>query len=157
MSYTDIVKLENCFDALWELIAEEQKKLNIEVVSFGSGIIDEEEGFKHKYAEDIPKHTAVIRQGGEELIGSGKIKEAVFSAFSKCSSTLVDSRDVKRFKNIANENLYNAEKALYQIFHAESNEDNEAAFQAAISIWGERFTIISYLFFLVDCKIKLDT
>lgn len=149
----DTIKLQNCLDALWGIIANisDQPEGHI---SFHDGIIWSQEGYKY----DLWKRAHNIMYADElrsrSSVGSGRILKAMLETMtlgmeSGRTNNLVDFRDVQgKFLDRALKNQFKAEEILFQIYQT---EDDKSSFESAVKMWGDKYALISYFFFVKDC------
>lgn len=156
------------FDRLYKrfrAMIEDQSKSRESFVDFRSGLANEWEGYKEKI-----RNIAMERLGAElwnpQQIGSGSILQSVINAIEiKNSNTnrnnLVawesqgrSGGSVSHHRMLeARESLLScrdAETALFQMYGERG--DPEKCFDTLVSVFGRRYDLIAYLFFLRDSK-----
>ncbi len=121
-------------------------------ISFLSGYIHDQEGYKREIAE--ASKLLNVSNWSDAMIGSGEICAIVLKMFRYRTSSdgrqqnLVDWRDIDSIVEPAFSNkVKESEAALFQLF---VENDYEIAFDMLVSVFGRRFPIISFLFFLND-------
>ena len=82
----------------------------------------------------------------EADIGSGIIGESVIKAVQK-NVNLVSSFQNIGFANLTREKTLEAETLLYKLYH---NHEDEACFEPLCSLYGRKYDLIAYLFFIRD-------
>lgn len=146
--------LQNCFDLLWDKIAEAQKEYDVSEISFHDekGFIWEQEGYKYSVASQAKKIMDEVPWNKPGIIGSGEIFAAARNALcvipqdSNELQNLVDWRDIGSFFEIRNEK--EVEKALYNLFY--TDVDEALAFEGLRTAIGNKYALISYFFFVKD-------
>lgn len=107
------------------------------------------ENYKSEIAERA-RNELKYEDWQESMIGSGEILACCQKAMA-CAGNLVYINQQYIFDNITNREhkAYspNAERVLYDIYKA---IDEEAAFTQALNVFGRRYDIIAYLFFIKD-------
>ena len=122
-----------------------------ELISFrdSNGFLGREEDYKSGIAEDARKELH-YKDWNENWIGTGKIAAFASKAMSKAGN-LVNSNQQISFKNRLNrtrkEFKPEAEKALYSVY---CGEDEEVAFEEAVKVFGAKYDLIAFLFFVKD-------
>ena len=118
-----------------------------------TGFLGREEDFKSRVAEDARKALR-YKEWEESWIGTGKIAYYSVKAMNKADN-LVDGNQQTHFRNRLNPNhpeyKPDAERVLFDIYRNPLCEESEA-FSNAIKIFGAKYDIMSFLFF-----IKYDT
>ena len=154
MSNVNILKLQDCFNSLWKIIAERQA-VNPDMISFKSGVIFDEEGYKYDILRRAEKiiHSTPWEEPG--IIGSGKIASMALELLAirpndGDQQNLVDYRDIMFFADQTfSAYSKDIEKALYSLYV--KNEDKEA-FNMLSRALNKKYALISYFFFLKDSK-----
>lgn len=152
MSNVNILKLENCFDSLWKVIAKRQA-VEPEQVSFKSGIIFDEEGDKYDILNRAEQIIHSTPWDEPNIIGSGKISKMALDLlairpYDNEQQNLVDYRDIMFFADQTfSSSAKDVEKALYYLYV--KNEDKEA-FNMLSRALNNKYALISYFFFLKD-------
>lgn len=127
------------------------KDNNHDPISFKdpTGILFKEEGYKEilaKNAREILKSD----EWDESWIGSGRIKDRIYKMMS-LSQNIVNFNGVIDFKNRFDKgkSIYkpDAERAIYEIYRG---NDEEAAFDFATTVFGAKYPLLAYLFFVKD-------
>ncbi len=127
------------------------------IISFGdtSTFLGDEEYYKTEVA--INAHNALkFDKWDESWIGTGNIAAAAMDALRAANkgnkNNLVDKNQISHFRNVlysSGENgvSFEAEKALFDIY---CGKNDEVAFSEAVSVFGGRYDLISFLFFIKD-------
>lgn len=147
MAYTNQEALNECFETLWPILADRQKGTQ-EEISFQSGIIWEEEGYKY----------TIIRKGKDLIKSCPKEKPDGFgdlaltllwiSTDDREVQNLVDIHDIYYFSDqMRSKHKAEIEKALYLLY---AREQDEEAFHLLHHALGNKYALISYFFFLKD-------
>lgn len=119
-------------------------------VYFDKGIVEEQEGYKKELALKAQR-ILDISTWNKSQIGSGNISTAVKSVmriqYGNKPHNLVDYRDKDNFDEIVDADRIGSETLFYEIY---CGKDEGAAFQHAVDFFGEKYPIISFLFFIKD-------
>jgi hypothetical protein len=120
-----------------------------ECVSFrdSNGLLCREEDYKTSAAEEARKELK-INSWNENWIGTGKISECARKAINK-SHNLVYVNNKIHFENRLAECCIEAERALYDIYRNPLCDD-ATAFANAVRVFGAKYDIIAFLFFVKD-------
>ena len=122
-----------------------------ELISFRdcNGYLGMAEDYKSQIAEEARKELH-ISVWSSDLIGTGTISQYAVKAISKANN-LVYSQQQVHFRNVLNperaEYRKDAEEALYKVF---KGDDEEEAFGFAVNVFGAKYDLISFLFFIKD-------
>lgn len=124
-------------------------------ISFKSGFLKEAEGYK----QDVWNQAQEILQSyawSKDSLWKYHISRRVLSCMNIQTTTgekqnLLNWHDVEYFKDIVSEHSKTAESVLYQIY---CTDNDERSFSDAISLFGNRYPLISFLFFLKKSKKK---
>lgn len=147
MAYTNPEALNECFETLWPILADRQKGTQ-EEISFQSGIIWEEEGYKYtiiRKGKDLIKNFPKDKPEG---FGDLALKLLWISTDDCEVQNLVDIRDVYYFSDqMQSKHKAEIEKALYLLY---AREQDEEAFHLLHHALGNKYALISYFFFLKD-------
>ena len=122
-----------------------------ELISFSdsSGFLGAEEGYKACIAEKA-KAGLRPRDWREAWIGTGKIAECASDAVSEADN-LVNIHQQLKFKDALNAKARrtDAERVLFDIYHG---SDDKRAFEAACNVFGAKYDLIAFLFFIKDSE-----
>ena len=118
-------------------------------INFKSGFLDEVEGYK----QDVWNQAQEILQShtwSKDSLWKYHISRRVLSCMNIQINTgekqnLLNWHDVEYFKDIVSEHSKIAESVLYRIY---CTDNDEKSFNDAISLFGNRYPLISFLFFL---------
>lgn len=118
-------------------------------ISFQSGFLYEAEGYK----QDVWAQAQSILQKerwNRETLWKYSISRRVLSCMnipigSGKKQNLLDWRDIKYFEDKASEHPRQVESLIFRIY---CTNDDEQSFQDAISLFGNRYPLLSFLFFL---------
>lgn len=122
-------------------------------ISFRSSnsFLGQEEDYKSDISE-AARRELNFKNWNKSWIGTGKINQCAIKAINKCGN-LVNVNQITHFKNILNPNNSkynpNAEKVLYNIYSNPSC-DEKSAFEDAVKIFGAKYDLIAFLFFIKD-------
>ena len=113
------------------------------------GVLDREEGYKR----NKPSRSQEILnefEWNESWIGSGKIKERIFKVMDIADNLVnfnarIDFR--KHFETDLKDYNPESEQVIYEIY---KGDDDKAAFEHAIQVFGARYSVLAYLFFVKD-------
>ena len=132
-------------DQFCEISRTEQiKESGTEELSFSKGFLKNQEGYKHiipRKVREILGYETWVR----EDVGEGKIVSKVKSVFDPALQNIVDWREVSYAEGILDKNLKRAEIVLFNLFCDGEEEDS---FNAAIELFGNRYPLITYLFYI---------
>ena len=148
-------KLEKCYDAWKAIMAKRQADPN-EPLSFHSGVVFEEEGYKFDIIKQGKEIVGRFDWSAPRIIGSGKIVQMALELLAirpnhGDQQNLVDYRDIMYLADQAYSNkLKNIEKALY-LLYADGNEKD--AFNLLAHTLTKKYALISYFFFLKNSDV----
>lgn len=113
------------------------------------GILKFEEGYKS--IDVVKAHEMLnLESWDESMIGTGEIGSKTIKAVNKCFN-LVDNHSIIKLGDMVDtthkQYSIDAEKALYKIY---KGNDEKAAFEYAISVFGGIYDLIACLFFIKD-------
>ena len=143
-------KLEKCYHA-WKAIMAKRQSDPSEPLSFHSGVVFEEEGYKYDIIKQGKEILGRFDWSASQLVGSGKIVQLALELLAirpnhGDQQNLVDYRDIMYLADQAYSNkLKDIEKALY-LLYAEGNEKD--AFNLLAHTLTKKYALISYFFFL---------
>lgn len=144
MASIDLSTLER-YMRLFGLMLGERTGMRFDSFS-GNSYLREREGYKARILEEAHSELGSSNWDEATLAKRGSIRGKARRAMA-LSSNLVDFRQKLRFANILSERPDEAERALYDIYRS---EDVEASFRKATEVFGARYDLVSYLFFLRD-------
>lgn len=120
-------------------------------IRFDSGWLGEQEHYKYSIWDRAQK-ILQFSDWSEALLGKGIFTQKIIDCMNlpieegtTKKQNLLDWHDVKYFEDIISRHPKKVESVLYQIYCA---GDDERAFHDAISLFGSRYPLISFLFFL---------
>lgn len=149
--FTKFVQMLNRFTAF---IQYKNQSLGVDsdrLISFrdSSTYLGMNEDYKSRVAEESRKELH-FRDWNESWIGSGKIANYASKAISKAEN-LVNINQQISFKNRLDQKNKqynpNAERILFEIYRG---NDEHAAFEHAIEVFGAKYDTIAFLFFIKD-------
>lgn len=108
-------------------------------VDFNSGYLKEEEGYK----KDLYKEARLKINNEDTLLNS------VSSLLSSSKNNLVDYHQITHFKNVVKEKPNEAKRVLCDIYFG---NDDKKAFEQATDLFGKKYDLIAFLFFLKDAN-----
>jgi len=136
-----------------------EEKSGIPFSSFPSNPYTEKhEGYKYEIYKQA-REALVFQAWQETDIGSGDIIASTIQAIEIPSNNLVpwktkygeESRPhqplYKAYEDEVKENIYTIEKSLFKLYHS---ADDSETFSELISIFGKKYSLIAYLFFIKD-------
>ncbi len=151
MRFIDPKAFDRCFTSLWRELAVSQCSHGYDgPVSFHSGIVLEEEGYKYRISEEAK---SLLYKPDGALINKEEIVDIVERLLYKAipgpskGALLLDSHVYKAIENMRR-NRSKAEAILYDFFSA-SESDEQEMFKRASAFLGSGY-VVSYLFFLKD-------
>lgn len=148
----DANKFQNCLDALWGIIAAHPDQPK-EHISFHDGLIWLQEGYKYGLWQKAHEIMYSDDLRNASVIGSGRLlkamQETMILGMERGEvNNLVDFRDVQgAFLDRAFKNPSQAEDVLFRIYQT---GDDKSSFEAAVKVWGNKYALISYFFFIKD-------
>ena len=101
------------------------------------------------YKENIYRREKELRETANWTkadVGTGRIAAHMIRAVQKCEN-LVASHQIVHFQNVVKKKTTEAESVLYNIY---CTEDASLSFGDAVRLFGAKYDLISYLFFLKD-------
>ena len=128
--------------------AEQIREDGTDELSFSKGFLYDQEGYKYEIpdkAQKILEAESWVR----EDVGTGKIVSKVKAVFNPSLQNIVDWREVSYAEEIMDKNLKRAEIVLFNLFCDGEEEDS---FNAAIDLFGNRYPLITFLFYIKDSK-----
>lgn len=128
--------------------AEQVKEDGTDELSFSKGFLYDQEGYKYKIpceAQKVLEAESWVR----EDVGTGKITSKVKAVFNPSLQNIVDWREVSYAEEIMDKNLKRADIVLFNLFCDGEEEDS---FNEAIKLFGNRYPLITYLFYIKNPK-----
>ena len=147
MKYVNVASLERCYELLAEKIAIQNPDNKSMKISFHSGCVWEQEGYKYDVWRNAHDAIAAIPWDEPELVGSGKIKEGALNAL-RASDNLVDWSDIIYFDDIRQ--TKELEHALCGLYAPNASVKDELSFGALKAVIKNKYALLSYLFFAKD-------
>ena len=121
-----------------------QKEQNIE---FDNGFFKIEEGYKYDVYEQ-GRSALNIEAWTEEMIGTHVIADNVKKAFEKAQNLIFYMTN--DFFEKLNQNVYVAERILYDVFKSDDVIGEQKAFEKYMNYFGRNYSRIAFLYFLKD-------
>lgn len=144
MASLDLAKLEHYMRVFGRMLTE---RSGATFDSFsGNSYLQEQEGYKGLILAEAQRSLAVAHWDESMLAKGGVIGKLAIKAMAQ-SGNLVHYQQRLHFGNVVAEHREAAERALYDIYRS---PDAQAAFEQATGIFGAKYDLISYLFFLKD-------
>lgn len=143
-------RLEQLLDAVIQ--KQTEKDYGTTEISFNSGYIKDEEGYK-KVLFDEGQKLLNFETWTEDDIGTGLIRDCVLKAIrqkmpgSNDQQNLLDWRVVDAVVAYFSLHLQESESLIYTLY---KDEKDQFVFDNLCSLWGDRYPILGYLFFLKD-------
>ncbi|MCH5192419.1 MAG: HNH endonuclease [Oscillospiraceae bacterium] len=148
-------RFQRCLLQFYDAVLKKQAERNCPTmeISFSSGYIRYQEWYKRDIY-DKAQRILGIPSWSADMVGTGEITKKVLSVMKmrvdSIQQNLLNWRDVtydieKKFSN----HLYKSEDILYRLFTSDGKD--EALFGEAIELWGKKFPLLSFLFFIKDC------
>ena len=144
MASIDLSTLERHME-LFGLMLGERAGMRFDSFS-GNSYLQENEGYK---ARILSKAQGALGSSGWDettLARRGRISERALRAMD-LSFNLVHYQQRLHFANVLSESPGEAERAIYDVYRS---QDIEAAFQGVTDVFGAKYDLVSYLFFLRD-------
>ena len=138
-----------------ETVLEQQNRFNYETtaIAFDSGFLYEQEWYKRGVCAKT-RDLLRVDEWKPEQIGRGHLLEAVNNCMNQAiyggKQSLVNWRDCAYIRSQFQEKTEESERVIYQIFKASDEEEEKAAFEAAMEVWGINYPAITFLYFLRD-------
>ena len=141
----------NCLEQFRIKILEKQKALYKSAsLSFSEGYLREQEWYKHDIFEKSQEILDLL-SWTEDDIGTGFIAEKIIEIFhvevSGNKQNIIDWRDIERAEEIIQKHPKRAGAFFYELF---CKENDEKSFKSAVELFGKRYPVITYLFFIKD-------
>ncbi len=115
------------------------------------GFLALEEDFKTKISENV-RETLNYDRWDESWVGTGKISKCAIKALNKCGNLVYSNQEI-HFRDVLDKNnpKYNqdAERVIYDIY-ANKNCSEKVAFENAVKVFGAKYDLIAFLFFVKD-------
>lgn len=132
--------------------AKQEEKYNTTELSFSKGFLREQEWYKYQIF-DKAQDVLDISSWTEADIGSGIIADKIRKVFhleaDGFQQNIVDWREIERTEDIIGENLKKSEALFFEMF---CEDNDKKTFKSAVTLFGHRYSAITYLFFVKDCK-----
>ena len=121
------------------------------LISFrdSNGFLGIEEDYKSRIAE-AARSALQYEKWEENWIGSGKIAKCATKAMGAAGNLVFISQQLSFKRKINPESMEcvpNAEQVLYDIYRGDNEQE---AFEHAIDIFGAKYSVIAFLFFIKD-------
>lgn len=149
----DLYKFEKQFKAFKSFVEEQ---IDIEFVSFAHPYTQSEEGYKDEVYKEAREALGLSKWKADD-VGSGKILSAVKNAIELKNNNLVPwqarygeaSRPhFKMYEALEDAHLQKElESAFFKLYHT---HDDEESFQTLVNIFGKKYSLLAYLFFIKD-------
>ena len=140
--FSKLSNLDNWIDCFEAYIKSNQKS---EIISFKDGFIKREEGYKEEVFYNA-QSALELSSWSESVIGKGDISRCVKKAVSRLGN-LVNHNQIIHFKNIVDAKLELSEQAIYKLY---CGNDDAAAFEKIVELFGARYDLVAGLFFMKD-------
>ncbi len=136
---------------------EMKEKLKIEnptKIGFDKGWLDFEEGYKHRFLADASKKLQIECWNEDNLLDM-EIPQRVLACMDipmdpyPDKNNLLDYHDKDYYQKRCDENSEIAAIIIYQII---CGDNDRQAFEDAVSFFGKRYPIISFIFFLKNIR-----
>lgn len=151
--YIDFRKLDECLDKFYEFVADKQNSgcYPTTEISFMSGYIYEQEGYKYKVFAEAQK-ALCLSTWDESMIGTGKIIDCVLAAMrvrvDHFQQNLLNWRYIDNIQHVFHGDKAHAEDILYRLY--KTNDHDDLIFEESCKAWGRKYPLLSYLFFIKD-------
>ena len=149
MIQIDLDVLKKQADKFADYIHERDQNNNPLNFIDGNSVLVTEEGYK-AYIPQQARQILNVEEWNESIIGSGVIKERIYKALD-LSENLLNFNGIIDCKNHfdldSKKYSSESEKVIYEIYRG---NDDKAAFEHAIKVFGARYALIAYLFYLKD-------
>ena len=132
------------------LIAQDSDHYNHSTkIGFDSGFLKEAEGYKYSIWEKA-QNILQCTTWKKDSLWKYRVTQKVVSCMNVSSASgekqnLLNWHDVEYFKDIISAHPQQAEEVIYQIY---CTDTDEKSFNAAIRLFGNRYPLISFIFFL---------
>ena len=113
----------------------------------GKGLLVREEGYKSRIASQA-RTVLSTDEWDESWLGSGEIQKRIYKVMDLAGNLInfnsrIDFR--KHFESDKKEYNPESERAIYDLF---KSNDDETSFERVVQIFGAKYPIVSYLFFV---------
>lgn len=142
-SYLNVDRFGECLNEFVQMI-KELDRTECEILSFKEekGVLYREEGYKRKSYQIEERARNNIHQNGNTSLCSWLIE-------STKSNNLLGWRDIEYLKAVIEKSPEEADTLLDKLYYGKGNDDDRL-FRQFTDLFGERYPIISYIFFLKD-------
>lgn len=151
----DDKRFNECVEQLMDVVIRKQTEGNYDTtaISFTEGYMADEEGYK-RIIFDEARRILDVDSWTPDMVGSGEIKKRVVAAMKQKmpggneQQNLLDWREIEDVEVYFNTHLKESEKLLYGFYKNEL--EDQLVFESLETLWGYRFPILSFLFFIKD-------
>ena len=141
--HIDKASLEKYMIGFREALTQRGESVNF----YNNSVFVEQEGYKNRIIVEATECLKLI-DWSQTIIGDGKISSQVIKAINKADN-LINQYPIMHFKNICEAKPVEAEHALYDLY---CGNDDEKSFVEITDIFGDKYGLIAYLFFIHDPK-----
>ena len=148
-------QFQSCLTRLVDYVHKEQTVHNYgtKTISFQSGYLYEQEGYKSELSEKAEEILAVD-SWKSDVIGTGALRDRVSQVLHLKTNAneehnLLIWSEKKEIEQWMDANLEDAETLLFLLFTCNVGEE-ESVFEEFVTQWGARYPMISFMFFLKD-------
>ena len=140
----DLARLEHYMRVFDQMLSD---KSGMRFESFtGNSYLQENEGYKARVLAEAQDALSTSNWDAGMLEKTGTISKRAVKAM-RLSANLVDYHQHLHFENVLSAKPSEAERALFDIYRS---TDVEESFAEAVGVFGAKYDLISYLFFLKD-------
>lgn len=151
----DEKRFNECVDQLLDAVIRKQSEgdYGTTAISFREGYIAAEEGYKRDIYDESQR-ILDLDSWTPKMVGTGEIKKRIVATMtqkmpgSSEQQNLLDWREIEDVEVYFNTHLKESEKILYGFYKNELND--ELVFKSLEELWGKRFAILAFLFFIKD-------
>ena len=134
------------------VFAEQKENYHSEALSFSDGFLRDQEWYKHEIFEKA-QSILDVQSWSPDDIGTGKIlervKEVLLIKVGSQRQNIIFWMNVEQIIDTLDKHPKESEAILFNLYCGDSDKN---AFDSATELLGQRYDVISYLFFVKDCN-----
>lgn len=134
------------------VFAEQKENYHSEALSFSEGFLRDQEWYKHEIFEKA-QSILDVQSWSPDDIGTGKIlervKEVLLIKVGSQRQNIIFWMNVEQIIDTLDKHPKESEAILFNLYCGDSDKN---AFDSATELLGQRYDVISYLFYVKDCN-----